>query len=546
MHIIIPMSGTGNRFVEKGYKTPKPLIEVDGKPIIEHVCDLFPNENNFTFICNSEHLKHTKMRKILLDIKPSANIIEIEPHKLGPVYAVLKAFATIDDDEEVIVNYCDFGTYWNYNQFLFHTRKRNADGAIAAYKGFHPHMLGDTNYAFMREENQWMLEIQEKKPFTENRLNEYASNGTYYFKKGIFVKKYFSKLIDINHDLNGEYYVSLIYNLMKKDNLNISIYEIQHMLQWGTPEDLEHYNFWSEYFRHIILKKNYSSIHVDTINLIPLAGEGSRFLQENYSSPKPLLDVNGYPMICQAASSLPLSQKNIFVALKDHNIRYDLKSKIKNYFKNCEVIEIDKTTSGQAITCSIGLKNIDDSLPLNIGACDNSMIFDSEKYSKEISDHSVDALIFTFKNHISSNKNPHMYGWVETEKDIAKKVSVKKAISSTPKNDHVIVGAFYFRKISFFNRALDHLINEDIKVNNEFYVDSVLQVMIDMGYKVKVLEVEKYIGWGTPDDYETFLYWQSYFHKSSFHPYNIDLDRNINIEKREELRKSFYEIKSND
>jgi hypothetical protein len=70
--------------------------------------------------------------------------------------------------------------------------------------------------------------------------------------------------------------------------------------------------------------------------------------------------------------------------------------------------------------------------------------------------------------------------------------------------------------------------------------------MIDMGYKVKVLEVEKYIGWGTPDDYETFLYWQSYFHKSLFHPYNIDLDRNINIEKREELRKSFYEIKSND
>ena len=33
------MSGVGNRFIEAGYQDPKPLIIVDGKPIIEHVCD---------------------------------------------------------------------------------------------------------------------------------------------------------------------------------------------------------------------------------------------------------------------------------------------------------------------------------------------------------------------------------------------------------------------------------------------------------------------------------------------------------------------------
>ena len=112
-------------------------------------------------------------------------------------------------NEEVIVNYCDFGTYWDYNDFLKHTRDRDADGAIPAYKGFHPHMLGSTNYAFMRAKEQWMLEIKEKEPFTENRNNEYASNGTYYFKKGEFVKKYFNELIREDINLNGEYYVSL-------------------------------------------------------------------------------------------------------------------------------------------------------------------------------------------------------------------------------------------------------------------------------------------------------------------------------------------------
>ena len=178
MHIIIPMSGIGNRFIEAGYKEPKPLIVIDGKPIIEHVCNLFPNEDKFTFICNSKHLSETNMREVLQSIKPNANIVEIPNHKKGPVYAVSLVEYLIEDDEEVIVNYCDFGTYWDYEDFLKHTRNRDADGAIPSYKGFHPHMLGSTNYAFMRDDKQWMLEIKEKEPFTNNRMQEYASNGT--------------------------------------------------------------------------------------------------------------------------------------------------------------------------------------------------------------------------------------------------------------------------------------------------------------------------------------------------------------------------------
>ena len=88
MHIIIPMSGIGKRFIDAGYKEPKPLIVIDGKPIIEHVCDLFPNEYKFTFICNSKHLVETNMKQLLLGIKPNANVVEIPNHKLGPVYAV--------------------------------------------------------------------------------------------------------------------------------------------------------------------------------------------------------------------------------------------------------------------------------------------------------------------------------------------------------------------------------------------------------------------------------------------------------------------------
>jgi NDP-sugar pyrophosphorylase family protein len=533
------MSGIGNRFIQAGYKDPKPLIVVDGKPIIEHVCDLFPNEDKFTFICNSKHLAETNMREVLLSIKPTATVVEIPNHKKGPVYAVSLMENLIEDDEEVIVNYCDFGTYWDYEDFLKHTRDRDADGAIPSYKGFHPHMLGSTNYAFMRDDKQLMLEIKEKEPFTNNRMNEYASNGTYYFKKGIYVKKYFQELMDKDINLNGEYYVSLIYNLLVQDNLKVSIYDVQHMLQWGTPQDVEEYNTWSKYFRDAIEEKEKPKAQKNSITLIPLAGRGSRFAKVGYQDPKPLIDVSGKPMIIQAANSLPNSENQIFVTLQEHLDNYQLEKTLKDEYPNSKIVSIDEVTQGQAITCSLGLKNVDTNASLLVAATDNGMIYDKYKYKKLIEDETVDAIIFTFRNHISSKNNPQMYGWVKTEDDTATGVSVKVPISNDPYNDHAIVGTFWFKKVDYFNKALKNLIAKDIKVNGEYYVDSLMGELIEMGLTVKVFEVDDYICWGTPDDYETFVYWQSFFHKVDWHPYSLGKDITVNGDKIKELDRKY-------
>lgn len=542
MHILIPLSGIGKRFLDAGFTTPKPLIEIDGKPMIEHVCNLFPNEDKFTFICNSKHLKETNMLEILKQIKPNANIISIEPHKKGPVYATLFAEHLIDDNEEVIVNYCDFGMYWDYEDFLAHTRAREADGAVVAYRGFHPHMLGTTNYAFMREKDQWMLEIKEKEPFTDNRMNEYASSGTYYFRKGIYVKKYFKELIDKNINVKGEYYVSLVYNLLVQDNLKVSIYEIQHMLQWGTPEDVEEYNRFSRLFNKLIAQMPRLESK-NSITLIPLAGAGARFAKAGYKTPKPLIEVSGKPMIIQAANSLPKSQKEIFVILKEHDKTYNLSALLKSYYPNAKVVAIDSVTQGQAITCSLGLENENKESSLLIGATDNGMIYDENKFQELISDNSIDAIIFTFRHHISSKLNPHMYGWVEIDKNNnVKRVSVKVPISDNPYNDHAIVGTFWFKRLELFDIALKTLLQKDIKVNGEYYVDSLFNELIELGYRVKIFEIDEYICWGTPNDYESFVYWQSFFHKCPWHPYSLQKDFMMDSSKINELDKRYREF----
>jgi NDP-sugar pyrophosphorylase family protein len=533
------MSGMGNRFVEAGYSIPKPLIKVDGKPIIEHVCNLFPGEDKFTFICNSKHLNETNMTEVLKNIKPNSNIIEIPNHKKGPVYAVSLIEEFIDDEEEVIVNYCDFGTYWNYQDFLSHTRNRGADGAIPSYKGFHPHMLGSTNYAFMRDDKQWMLEIKEKEPFTNNRMQEYASNGTYYFKKGLYVKKYFKELMSRDINLNGEYYVSLVYNLLVENDLKVSIYEIQHMLQWGTPEDVAEYNTWSKYFRNAIKQKEKFEANENSITIIPLAGRGSRFVKEGYKTPKPLIEISGKPMIIQAARSLPNTKTKIFVTLEDHLRDFPLKNVLKDEFKDCQIVSINEVTEGQAITCGLGLNGVDNEASLLIAATDNGMIYDQVKYQRLINDKNVDAVVFTFKHHISSKTNPQMYGWVKNNKNNAVSISVKAPISKDPYNDHAIVGTFYFKKVKFFNQALESLIIKGDRINGEYYVDSLMGELIELGLNVKVFEVEDYICWGTPNDYETFVYWQSFFSKANWHEYSLEKDSSIRKDKIEELNKKY-------
>lgn len=251
MQIIIPLSGSGQRFAHAGYTMPKPLIEVQGKQMIEYVVDLFPGEHDFIFICREDHLRETSLEKVLMKKAPFGRIVSIAPHKLGPVHAVLQAEAMIRDNEPSVVNYCDFFMHWNYAHFKKTVLQSGCAGSIPCYTGFHPHLLKPENvYAGCRADEQLHLtEIREKYSFETDKTAGYHSAGTYYFKSGGLIKKYFHELVNRNLSLNGEFYVSMVYQLMLEDALPVDVYDqLTHFCQWGTPEDLQEYLWWGEVF----------------------------------------------------------------------------------------------------------------------------------------------------------------------------------------------------------------------------------------------------------------------------------------------------------
>jgi NDP-sugar pyrophosphorylase family protein len=247
MRIVIPMAGHSRRFVNAGYNTPKPFLDIDGRPMIHWVCDMFAPHDDFVLVVQRDHAEHEVYGKILRSAARRVELIPIEPHELGPVATALSADELIEDNEPVVFTYCDFYQHWDYRKFLWRTE--GYDGGIATFSGFHPASFGDTYYAYLRLNDQGeMLELREKQSFTDNRHQEPASSGVYYVRAWELFKHFGTQIQKDGTCVGNEYYLSLIYNPMVQAGLKVTTFEIDKFICWGTPEDVEQYWFWSDYF----------------------------------------------------------------------------------------------------------------------------------------------------------------------------------------------------------------------------------------------------------------------------------------------------------
>lgn len=534
MQIVIPMSGFGERFRRAGHRVPKPLIEVDGKPIIAHVVDLFPGETDFLFICNRDHLDtpEFEMEAQLRRHCPTARIVGIDAHKLGPVNAVLQAIEHIDPVRPVVVNYCDFACVWDYAAFRREVAASGCAGAIPCYTGFHPHMLGSTNYAYVRTDGTRVLAIQEKQPYTDTPMREYASSGTYYFASGALMRDAFERCMarpDLK--LGDEYYVSLAYRPLLEDGRLVTVHALDHFMQWGTPEDLDEYRAWSNAFRALIdPARSRRPVPQRGTTLVPMAGLGSRFAQEGWTLPKPLIPVSGEPMAVQATLDLPAAARHAFVLRSDLPGLASIEATLRARFPGCVTVVLDGATDGQARTCLLGLAAAGDAIdldaPLTIGACDNGAVFDAEALRAALDDAGTDVLVWAARGYPGARKRPTHYGWIDETDGAVRGVSVKTPLAD-PARDPIVVGTFTFRRARDFIAAAEAMIARDGRVNGEFYVDSCVQDAIALGLRCRIFEIEHYLCWGTPDDLRTFEYWQRCFHRWPAHPYRLELDSRV-------------------
>lgn len=231
MNVLIPMAGAGSRFANAGYTFPKPLIEVNGKPMIQVVVENLNIEANYTFIVQKEHYEKYSLQYLLNLIAPNCNIVQVDGLTEGAACTTLLAKEFINNDAPLVMANSDQFVKWNSNECLYAFNADGIDGGIVTFKATHPKW----SYAKIGEDG-FVCEVAEKKPISDN-----ATVGIYYWKSGSDYVKYAEQMIEKNIRVNNEFYVCPVFNEAITDGKKIRVKEIEKMWGIGTPEDLKYF-----------------------------------------------------------------------------------------------------------------------------------------------------------------------------------------------------------------------------------------------------------------------------------------------------------------
>jgi len=231
MNVLIPMAGAGSRFASAGYTFPKPLIEVNGKPMIQVVVENLNVDAHFIFLVQKEHYEKYNLKQLLNLIAPGCDIIQVDGLTEGAACTTLLAKELINNNEPLMMANSDQFVEWNSNEVLYAFTADNIDGGIVSFKATHP------KWSFAKVgDDGFVSEVAEKNPISDD-----ATVGIYYWSKGSDYVKYAEQMIEKNVRTNGEFYVCPVFNEAIGDGKKIRIKQIEKMWGIGTPSDLEYF-----------------------------------------------------------------------------------------------------------------------------------------------------------------------------------------------------------------------------------------------------------------------------------------------------------------
>lgn len=497
MKIIIPASGTGERFKDAGYIDTKPLIPVTtDKRILDYVIDCFSSDDEYFFITSPE--TYNDVQNFLETKRIKYKHILYTGPKLGPVGAIFgvknELINYISEEDEVIVSYCDYGMKWDYNDFKDFIKETRADAAIPCYRGYHPHLTDENNvYACTKTMSSTDFNVYRvfEKYKSKDRFNENWSAGLYYFNKFSLMNYAFEEMIRCGETLNSEYYVSLAYNYIC-DSYNVQSYnKIEKFYQFGTPKD----------FEYVKAKLNNLDVQNDkteiTNTVILSAGKGERFLNLNYHQPKPFLPLHRKSLVENISDTFKNVNTHIrFVGSDAHNVFWNTVP-----YGDIKLIESNKI--GAAYSYKRACSDLEgDTL---VVPCDLVAKHVTNKFLELKED--SDVIIFTAKPSEYNYNSQKSFAWVQGENNVVIDITIKERKPKMSAEETVLIGSFWVKENKVLLSNIEEIFEKRFTVNDEYYLDNAFKNMLDNGLKIKYLVLDNYYSLGTPSEYEENKYW---------------------------------------
>lgn len=219
LNILIPMAGA-TTFESAEYQYPKPLIEINGKSMIEHVVeclDHIQQEKRFIFIVNALDCQKYHLDSVLRLIANDRSIvIQLEKDTRGAACSALMAIDHINDDNPLLISNGDHVFDYDLNLALSDFEDKKVDAGTVCFDSVHP------KWSFARlDEHNKIIETAEKRP-----LSRHAIAGMYYFRQGQDFVAAAMRTIEKDANVNGNYYVAPTLNELVLDGKNLEIHQI--------------------------------------------------------------------------------------------------------------------------------------------------------------------------------------------------------------------------------------------------------------------------------------------------------------------------------
>jgi dTDP-glucose pyrophosphorylase len=215
VNILLLMAGAGSRFAGSRYSLPKPLIEINGKPMYEHAIESLGLDGMVIAVSRFQLERNNYF------------VINVDRVLDGPAVSALLARDYINNDEELVIMNSDQMIEWNPSDLSL---AQAHDGGLMLFKA------GGNRWSFARVIDNRVVEVAEKDPISEDALV-----GIHYWKRGKDFVKYAEQMISRNDRVNGEFYIAPVYNYAISDGLSIVPIYVSKMHDLGTPQALDRY-----------------------------------------------------------------------------------------------------------------------------------------------------------------------------------------------------------------------------------------------------------------------------------------------------------------
>lgn len=245
---LVPMAGAGARFVQAGYRVPKPFIFVLGLPMFVTAIKSFPRADKIVFVVQDVFLRKYRFDQVAKSYFQNSEIVSTKGITEGQACTCLLAKDSIDKTEALLISSIDYVLAYDEYKLSIMTGDQTTDVIIFTFQAGSIPIKNPEAFAYCRVIEDRVVEVVEKCTISDDPAHDPAVVGTFYYRRSDDFFLGANAMIEKNNRIKGEFYVGTSINELIRKGRTVRIFPVNKFVSFGDPFELKLYQAWEELF----------------------------------------------------------------------------------------------------------------------------------------------------------------------------------------------------------------------------------------------------------------------------------------------------------